>query len=54
MNRFLCWLLGHRWREVNRRHASDLDHVEHRCSRCGEEDGGAEDLLKLKKRLRLF
>ena len=54
MSRFLCWLLGHRWLEKSRSNTSDLDYVEHRCSRCGAEDGGAEGLLKLKNRPRLF
>lgn len=46
----LCWLFGHRWRETSRRHTSDLDHVEYKCARCGDEAGGADGLLVLEKR----
>lgn len=50
MHRFLCWLLSHRWEEVSRRNTMDLDHTEYRCTRCGEEAGGAAGLFIPPKR----
>lgn len=50
MNRFLCWLFGHRWQEVKRRMTMDLDHVEYRCLRCDAEVGGADGLVQVPNR----
>ncbi|MGP1691894.1 MAG: DUF1660 family phage protein [Giesbergeria sp.] len=48
--KFLCWLLGHKWREISRRHTKDLDDVEYKCARCGDEAGGSVGMLRLPKR----
>lgn len=48
--KLLCWVLGHKWLEINRRHTKDLDHVDYKCTRCGYEASGADGLLVLPKR----
>lgn len=51
--KLLCWIFGHKWKEVNRRYTMDLDHVDYKCARCGSEEGGSHGMHVLPKRPKL-